>query len=147
MGITPLGVFIFYSHSKTKTKNSIHQLLVLGLCSWMVYFCKKTRTFILIWILFFHFPIKLVLPTYGPFSWSKSHMYQNLIVANALVSVKACVCMHWNISENFWVPLYKIVSRYKNRLEWNALTHFTISLIELKIPIPKYTLSKKTNFG
>ncbi len=35
---------------------------------------KNQETFILTWILFFHFPVKLVLPIYGPFSWSTSHI-------------------------------------------------------------------------
>ncbi len=37
-------------------------------------FCKKSRNVLFDLILFFHFPVKLVLPTYGLFSWSASHM-------------------------------------------------------------------------
>ncbi len=37
-------------------------------------FCKKPRNVHFDLILFFHFLIKLVLPTYGPFSWSASHI-------------------------------------------------------------------------
>ncbi len=78
-GITPLGVFIFYSHSRTVNKkfpftNSLYfrDMLLNGIS---LDSCKKPRnvhfnlnTF------FFHFPVKLVLLTYGPFSWSTSQM-------------------------------------------------------------------------
>ncbi len=46
MGITPLDVFIFYSHSKIKIKNPVHQLLFFGdmfLSSICLDFCKKPR--------------------------------------------------------------------------------------------------------
>ncbi len=60
----------------TLKKISIHQLsYILGIWSRMVFLsisAKNQETFILTWILFFHFPVKLVLPTYGPFSWSAS---------------------------------------------------------------------------
>ncbi len=62
---------------KNKKKKSVHQLLYFGdmfLDGIYLDFCKNQETFILTWILFFHFPVKLVLPAYGPFSWSASHI-------------------------------------------------------------------------
>ncbi len=76
MGVTPLGVFIFYSHSKTK-KFPFSNSYILWLCSSMVCLSISAKTqemFILTWIQFFCFPITLVLLTYGPFSWSVTHI-------------------------------------------------------------------------
>ncbi len=47
MGITPLGVFLFYSHSKTKQKKCLFtNSSILEICSWMVFLlicAKKPR--------------------------------------------------------------------------------------------------------
>ncbi len=59
-------VFIFNSHSKQKQKFPFTNSYILGICSWMIFLsisAKKQETFILSWILFFRFPVELVLPT------------------------------------------------------------------------------------
>ncbi len=71
-------IFLWYNKQKTK-KILVHH--ILGICSWMVFLlisAKNQETFILTWILFFYFPIKLVLPTYGPFSWRTSYILLRL---------------------------------------------------------------------
>ncbi len=69
-------IYILLTLKNNKKKLPFTNSYILGICSWMVFLsisAKNQRTFILTWILFFHFPIKLVLPTYSPFSWSSSH--------------------------------------------------------------------------
>ncbi len=86
MGITPLGVFIFYSHSKTKKFRS--QLLYFGgtfLNGISLDFCKKPKNIHFDLNLFFHLPTELVLQTYGPFSWSASQL-SNIITSNSYIS-------------------------------------------------------------
>ncbi len=64
--------------TKKKKKFKFTNSYILGIHSRMVFLlisAKNRETFILTLILFFHFPIKLVLSNYGPFSWSASHIF------------------------------------------------------------------------
>ncbi len=70
-------IYILLTLKNKKQKISLHQLLHFGdMFSNGIFldFCKKPRTVHFDLILFFHFPVKLVLPTNGLFSWSASHI-------------------------------------------------------------------------
>ncbi len=77
-GYNALGVFIFYSPSKTKRKKiSIHQILHfedMFLHGVSLNFCKKLRNVHFDLNSVFSLSCKIVLPTYGPFSWSTSYV-------------------------------------------------------------------------
>ncbi len=68
-------IYILLTLKNKKQKISLHQLLYFGdvLKGISLDFCEQPRNVHFDLILFFHFPVKLVLPTYGPFSWSASH--------------------------------------------------------------------------
>ncbi len=71
------GYNAFGSHSKTK-KVSIRQLLYFGdmfLKGISLDFCKNPRTVHFDLNCFFRFPLKLVLPTYGPFFWRAEKVF------------------------------------------------------------------------
>ncbi len=77
---------LYFTHiRKQKTKNFRSPTLIfwdMFLNGVSLNFCKKPRN-IHFDLLFFHFPVKLVLPTYGPFSWSASH-FLNLPISQNL---------------------------------------------------------------
>ncbi len=62
-------IYILLTLKNKKTKKIRSPTLIFWY-SWMVFLsisAKNQETLISTWILFFRFPIKLVLPTYGPF--------------------------------------------------------------------------------
>ncbi len=70
-------IYILLTHTKkTKIFHSPTLLFWVYVLEWYFsrFLQKNLETFISTWILFFHFPVKLVLPTYGPFSWSALHL-------------------------------------------------------------------------
>ncbi len=105
MSITLLGVLVFNSYSKTKQKKfPFTNSYILGICSWMAFLlisAKSQEMLILIWILFFHSPVKLVLRTYGPFSWSASQIFcqKFLKIFQTFLKIR---CKFWQrYSKNF----------------------------------------------
>ncbi len=71
-------IYILFTLKKKPEKISIHQLLYFGdmfLNGISLNFCKKPRNVHFDLNLFFHFPTKLVSPTYGLFSWSASLIF------------------------------------------------------------------------
>ncbi len=76
-GYNAFGCIYIWLTLKNK-KISLYQLLYfrdMFLNGISLNFCKKPRNVHFDLILFFHFPVKLVLLTYGPFSWSASCIF------------------------------------------------------------------------
>ncbi len=75
-----LRMYLYFTRTQKQIKKFLFtNSYIFGICSWMVFlsiFAKNQETFILTWILLFRVPIKLVLSTYGPFSWRASHIFQ-----------------------------------------------------------------------
>ncbi len=80
-GYNAFGCIYILLTLKNKKKISFANSYILGICSGMVFLSISTKsleTFNLTKILFFHFPVTLVLPTYGPFSRSASHILMSI---------------------------------------------------------------------